>query len=82
MAAETQNKKDCFSAVLFVLERVTRLELASAPHKSFAFAGAPHLMDRKERGYTAFLGGGSEFDLQILGKTKPRPFGRGFYWSE
>ena len=27
------------------MERVTRLELANAPHKSCAFAGAPHLRD-------------------------------------
>jgi hypothetical protein len=27
-----------------ILERVTRLELTTAPHKSYAFAGTPHLI--------------------------------------
>ena len=65
-----KSKRPILSDGSFLLERVTRLELASAPHKSFAFVGAPHLMDLKERGYTAFLGGGIEFGPWGTGESK------------
>ncbi len=41
--AGTQNKNSHPKMGVFVLERVTRLELASAPRENFVFVGAPHL---------------------------------------
>ena len=38
-----KQKADCYAVCFLLLEQVTRLELASAPHKSWAFVGTPHL---------------------------------------
>ena len=45
-AAEPKTKGQPFGCP-FVLEQVTRLELAIAPHKSTAFVGTPHLLIAK-----------------------------------